>query len=82
MADVVDIMRGEVAELVRLGATYSQLDAPHYPLLLDPRTRAFYEGQGWTVDQWLSRGIEMDNAVMSTLNESPCNSPSGLTPPA
>lgn len=69
MTDVVDIMRGEVAELVRLGATYIQLDAPHYPLLLDPRTRAFYEGQGWTVDQWLSRGIEMDNEVMSGFSE-------------
>ena len=22
-----------------------QLDAPHYPLLLDPKTRTFYEGQ-------------------------------------
>ena len=41
-------MRDEVAELVRLGATYIQLDAPHYPLMLDPKTRGFYEGQGWT----------------------------------
>ena len=65
LADVVDIMREEVAELVRLGATYIQIDAPHYPLLLDPDTRAFYEGQGWTLDTWLSRGIEMDNAVIA-----------------
>jgi 5-methyltetrahydropteroyltriglutamate--homocysteine methyltransferase len=64
LADVVDILREEVAELVRLGATYIQLDAPHYTSLLDPKTRAFYEGQGWTLDQWLSQGIEMDNAVM------------------
>lgn len=65
LADVVDIMREEVAELVRLGATYIQIDAPHYPLLLDPATRAFYEGQGWTLDTWLSRGIEMDNAIIA-----------------
>jgi 5-methyltetrahydropteroyltriglutamate--homocysteine methyltransferase len=64
LADVVDIMREEVAELVRLGATYIQLDAPHYPLLLDPHTRSFYESQGWTMEQYLHRGIEMDNAVM------------------
>lgn len=64
LADVVDILREEVAELVRLGATYIQIDAPHYPLLLDPKTRAFYEGQGWELDQWLRQGIEMDNAVM------------------
>jgi len=69
LADVVDILRGEVAELVRLGATYIQLDAPHYPLLLDARTRAFYEEQGWTIDRWLSRGIEMDNAVMNGFPE-------------
>ena len=64
LADVVDIMREEVEELVRLGATYIQLDAPHYPLLLDPQTRAFYEAQGWSVEQYLHRGIEMDNAVI------------------
>jgi 5-methyltetrahydropteroyltriglutamate--homocysteine methyltransferase len=64
LADVVDIVRDEVAELVRLGATYIQIDAPHYPLLIDPTTRAFYESQGWPLDRWLHRGIEMDNAVM------------------
>ena len=69
LADVVDIMRDEVAELVRLGATYIQLDAPHYPLLLDPKTRAFYEEQGWRIDQWLDRGIEMDNAVIGDFPE-------------
>ena len=69
LADVVDIMRDEVAELVRLGATYIQLDAPHYPLLLNPKTRIFYEEQGWRLDQWLDRGIEMDNAVIGDFPE-------------
>ncbi len=64
LADVVDILREEVAELKRLGATYVQLDAPHYTLLLDPSTRAFYESQGWSVERYLERGIEMDNAVI------------------
>jgi hypothetical protein len=27
---------------VRLGCSYIQLDAPHYPLLIDPGWRAFY----------------------------------------
>ena len=66
LADVVDILRDEVAELVRLGATYLQIDAPHYPLLLDPKTRAFYEGQGWNLEQWLHQGIEMDNAIIGS----------------
>ena len=64
LADVVDLLRDEVRELVRLGARYVQLDAPHYPLLIDPATRAFYEGQGWTMDRVLQQGIEMDNSVI------------------
>jgi 5-methyltetrahydropteroyltriglutamate--homocysteine methyltransferase len=64
LADVVDILRDEVAELVRLGATYVQIDAPHYPLFLDPQMRAFYTGQGWTPETWLHQGIALDNAVM------------------
>jgi 5-methyltetrahydropteroyltriglutamate--homocysteine methyltransferase len=49
---------------VRLGCTYIQLDAPHYPLLIDPAWRAFYESRGWPVQRWLSYGIELDNAVI------------------
>ncbi len=67
LADVVGILREEVEELARLGATYVQIDAPHYPLLLDPATRAFYESRGWALDQWLDLGIELDNAVMEDI---------------
>jgi len=65
LADVANILREEVAELVRLGATYIQIDAPHYGLLLDPKTRVFYEKLGWSLDRWLSLGIELDNAVIA-----------------
>jgi 5-methyltetrahydropteroyltriglutamate--homocysteine methyltransferase len=64
LADVVSILRAEVEELVRHGANYIQLDAPHYGLLLDPQTRGFYEAQGWSLAQWLGAGVELDNAVM------------------
>src|SRR3954468_5997533 len=64
LEDVVDIMCDEVRELARLGAVYLQLDAPHYPLLIDPATRSFYESQGWALERWLDRGIELDNAVI------------------
>ena len=67
LADVVKILREEVEELARLGATYIQMDAPHYPLLLDPESRAFYESRGWTLDQLLNLGIEMDNAAMEDI---------------
>ena len=64
LEDVAEILREEVEELARLGAEYIQIDAPHYPLLLDPNTRAFYEQRGWDLDRWLSRGIELDNHVI------------------
>jgi 5-methyltetrahydropteroyltriglutamate--homocysteine methyltransferase len=64
LVEVAEILREEVEELVRLGATYIQLDAPHYPLLLDPKTREFYEGRGWDFDRWMSQGIELDNHVI------------------
>ncbi len=69
LADVVAILREEVGELVRLGATYLQIDAPHYTLLLDPDTREFYESRGWTLEKWLDRGIELDNALMQGFPE-------------
>jgi 5-methyltetrahydropteroyltriglutamate--homocysteine methyltransferase len=64
LEDVAEILREEVEELVRLGATYLQLDAPHYPLLLEPETRAFYERCGWDFARWMSRAIELDNHVI------------------
>lgn len=65
MADVVQILCDEVRELTRLGCGYIQLDAPHYPLLVDPTWRAFYEKRGRDVDRWLSYGVELDNAVIA-----------------
>lgn len=67
LADIVEILRDEVVELARLGATYIQIDAPQYGLLLDPRTRGFYEKLGWSLDRWLDRGVELDNAVMAQI---------------
>src|ERR687888_1481528 len=64
MEDVVAILVEEVRELERLGARYLQLDAPHYPLLIDPTWRAFYEDRGWPLERWLSYGVDLDNAVI------------------
>ncbi len=64
LADVVGVLQDEVRELVRLGCTYIQLDAPHYPLLIDPHWQAFYEARGWPLERWLSYGVELDNAVI------------------
>jgi 5-methyltetrahydropteroyltriglutamate--homocysteine methyltransferase len=68
LEDVAGILREEVEELARLGARYIQIDAPHYPLLLNPSTRAFYESRGWTLEEWLELGIAFDNTVMSEIS--------------
>jgi 5-methyltetrahydropteroyltriglutamate--homocysteine methyltransferase len=65
LADVVDILRAEVDELVRLGCTYVQMDAPPYTLLADPAFREGYRRRGLDPDRLLDLGIEMDNAVMA-----------------
>src|SRR4029453_12753061 len=64
LADVVDILRTEVAELVRLGCTYIQLDAPQYAGLIDPAIREGYRQRGTDPDRLLDRCIELDNAVI------------------
>src|SRR5258708_3042525 len=65
LADVVRILCEEVEELARLGATYMQIDAPHYGLLIDPRTRAFYEKQAGGMAFWLERALEADHTVIA-----------------
>lgn len=64
LSDAAEILRGEVDELVRLGATYLQLDAPHYTMVLDPEYREFYTSRGWPAERWLDLGVELDNHVI------------------
>jgi len=62
LADVVDMTRREIEELVRLGCTYVQIDAPQYAALLDPALRDGYRQRGSDPDQLIDACIEMDNA--------------------
>ncbi|HKD01129.1 MAG TPA: cobalamin-independent methionine synthase II family protein [Terriglobales bacterium] len=64
LADLVDILREEVAELIRLGCTYIQIDSPQYTALLDPTLRDGYRQRGSDPDRLLDISIEMDNAVV------------------
>lgn len=64
LADVVDIFRSEVEELIRLGCTYIQVDAPQYAGLLDSKIREGYRQRGNDPDRLLDRCIELDNAVI------------------
>ncbi len=65
LGDVAEILRAEVDELERLGCPYVQLDAPHYPMLLEPRYRELYESRGWPADRWLDLGAELDDHVLA-----------------
>lgn len=64
LADLVDILRDEVSELIRLGCTYIQIDSPQYTALLDPQLREGYRQRGNDPDRLLDLSIEMDNAVV------------------
>jgi len=64
LADLVDILRSEVEELIRLGCTYIQIDSPQYAALLDPQLREGYRQRGNDPDRLLELSTEMDNAVI------------------
>ena len=64
LADIVDISRREVDELVRLGCTYIQIDAPQYAALLDPKMREGYRQRGSDPEELIDRCIELDNAII------------------
>jgi 5-methyltetrahydropteroyltriglutamate--homocysteine methyltransferase len=64
LSDIVDFSRHEVEELIRLGCTYIQIDAPQYAALLDPRMRAGYLQRGNDPDRIIDTCIEMDNAII------------------
>lgn len=65
LEDVARILRDEVEELARLGCTYVQLDAPHYPLALAPGWVDFYAARGWAAKDWVAYGVDLDNWVMA-----------------
>jgi 5-methyltetrahydropteroyltriglutamate--homocysteine methyltransferase len=64
LADLVDILRDEVEELIRLGCNYIQVDSPQYAALLDPQLREGYRQRGNDPDRLLDLSTEMDNAVI------------------
>jgi 5-methyltetrahydropteroyltriglutamate--homocysteine methyltransferase len=66
LADLVDILRGEIEELIRLGCVYIQVDSPQYTALLDPDLREGYRKRGNDPDRLLDLSIEMDNAIIGS----------------
>jgi 5-methyltetrahydropteroyltriglutamate--homocysteine methyltransferase len=64
LADIVDLTRREIEELVRLGCTYIQIDAPQYAALLDPELREGYRRRGSDPDKLIDACIDMDNTAI------------------
>jgi len=64
LADLVDFTRREIAELIRLGCEYIQIDAPQYAALLDETIREGYRQRGSDPDKMLDATIELDNAIV------------------
>lgn len=61
---VTDILKDEVAELVRLGADYIQIDAPELGMLLDPHQQQWFARKGFDADRLIEQGLELINAVI------------------
>jgi len=72
LADLVDFTRAEIAELIRLGCEYIQIDAPQYAALLDEKMREGYRQRGADPDKMLDACVELDNAIIA-------GHPSGVT---
>lgn len=72
LADLVDFTRAEIAELIRLGCEYIQIDAPQYAALLDEKMREGYRQRGADPDKMLDACVELDNAIID-------GHPSGVT---
>jgi len=65
LADIVDVSRREVEELVRLGCTYIQIDGPQYGALLDAKMREGYRQRGSDPEKLIDLCIELDNAILA-----------------
>lgn len=65
VADAATILREEIAELIGLGATYIQLDAPQYTFLADPRMAAQLSPRGADPSEILDRMVAIDNQTIA-----------------
>jgi 5-methyltetrahydropteroyltriglutamate--homocysteine methyltransferase len=67
LADLVSIVRDEVAWLVDRGVGYIQFDAPYYSHYLDASQREKMQAQGIDPDEELRQAVEGDNAAFEGL---------------
>jgi 5-methyltetrahydropteroyltriglutamate--homocysteine methyltransferase len=67
LADLVEIVRGEIQWLISEGVLYVQLDAPYYSHYLDDKQRERLRTAGRNPDSELDMAIEGDNACLKGL---------------
>jgi 5-methyltetrahydropteroyltriglutamate--homocysteine methyltransferase len=67
LADLVAIVREEIAWLIGQGVTYVQLDAPFYSHYLDPQHRAAMKMSGTDPDAEFDAAVAGDNASFAGL---------------
>jgi 5-methyltetrahydropteroyltriglutamate--homocysteine methyltransferase len=67
LADLTEIVRGELAALIADGVPYIQLDAPGFTLFADDRIRAKISADGTDPDALLDACVEADRACLAGL---------------
>lgn len=58
------ILKEGVAELERIGATYIQVDAPEFGMLLDPIQQAWFADKGFNPTALVTDGVNLINEVL------------------
>jgi len=65
LADIVAILKAELAKIAAEGASYIQIDAPRYSYFIDPKWREWIEAEMRIApDTLLDASIEADNACL------------------
>jgi 5-methyltetrahydropteroyltriglutamate--homocysteine methyltransferase len=65
VADLVEIMRGEIAALVAMGVRYIQIDSPRYTYACSDEGRDRLRALGIDPEPWLGTMIAFDNRLTS-----------------
>src|SRR3954471_10082105 len=69
LADVVEISRAIIRDLVQAGCRYIQIDAPSYTAYVDKVSLERMRARGEDPDKNMERSIEADNAIIAGFDE-------------
>ncbi|MFQ5919797.1 MAG: cobalamin-independent methionine synthase II family protein [Thermoplasmata archaeon] len=64
LKEVARLLRDEVNELARLGATYIQVDAPEFGMMLDPHQQRWFAKKGFPPERTIRAGVELINEII------------------